>query len=67
MSAEASGNSAVSENLEDALSFLERAKKVYSGISLLLNTVQLKALDFDPTQPFSESTVSCSSAVAFHY
>lgn len=44
--------------MEDAISFLERAKKVYSEVSLLLNTVQLVALDFDPTKPFSESTVS---------
>ena len=68
VSAEVSGDLAAgesSENLEDALSFLERAKKVYSGISLLLNTVQLKALDFDPTQPFSDSTVSLLNVVMF--
>ena len=61
VSADVSGDLAASEsneNIEDALSFLERAKKVYSGISLLLNTVQLKALDFDPSQPFSDNTVS---------
>ncbi len=42
---------------EDALSFLERADKKCPDVTLLLNSVQLVALDFDPTQPFSESTV----------
>ena len=46
------------EEIEDAISFLDRAKKVCSEVSLLLNAVQLLALDFDPTQPFSQSSVS---------
>ena len=44
--------------LEDAVFFLERAKGVCEDVTLLLNGVQLVALDFDPTQPFSESSVS---------
>ena len=44
--------------IEDAVSFLDRAQKVCSDVSLLLNAGQLLALDFDPTQPFSKSSVS---------
>ena len=40
---------------EDALSFLERAKKVCRDVSLF---VQLLALDFDPALPFADITVS---------
>lgn len=47
-----------SGEIEDAISFLDRAKKFCSEVSLLLNAVQLLALDFDPTQPFSQNNVS---------
>ena len=43
--------------IEDAVSFLDRAQKVCSDVSLLLNAVQFLALDFDPTQPFSQDSV----------
>lgn len=49
--------------LEDAVTFLERAKKVCPDVSFLLNSVQLVALDFDPNQPFSESSVSVGQVV----
>ncbi len=45
------------EDSEDAVSFLERARKKCPDVALLLNTVQLLALDLDPTVPFSESSV----------
>ncbi len=44
--------------LEDAISFLDRAKKICPDVTHLLTTVQLTALDFDPCQPFPESSVS---------
>ena len=36
------------------MTFLESAKKVYSDVTLLLNKIQLLALDKDPNEPFSE-------------
>jgi hypothetical protein len=40
--------------MEDAVTFLESAKKVYSDVTLLLNKIQLLALDKDPNEPFSD-------------
>ena len=40
--------------MEDAVTFLESAKKVYSDVVLLLNKIQLLALDKDPNQPFTD-------------
>ena len=40
--------------MEDAVTFLETAKKLYSDVTLLLNKSQLLALDMDPKQPFTD-------------
>ena len=40
--------------MEDAVTFLESAKKVYSDVALLLNKIQLVALDKDPNEPFTD-------------
>ena len=40
--------------LEDAVTFLERAKEIYPNVTSLLNTNQLLALDTDPTSPYSD-------------
>ena len=47
--------------MEDAVTFLESAKKVYSDVALLLNKIQLLALDKDPNEPFTDQvgTISC--------
>ena len=36
------------------MTFLESAKKVYSDVALLLNKIQLLALDKDPNEPFTD-------------
>ena len=43
--------------MEDAVTFLERAKAVYPDVVLLLNKTQLLALDKDPNEPFGVDTV----------
>ena len=40
--------------MEDAVTFLESAKKVYPDVALLLNKIQLLALDKDPNEPFTD-------------
>ena len=40
--------------MEDAVTFLETAKKLYSDVTLLLNKSQLLALDMDLKQPFTD-------------
>ena len=40
--------------MEDAVTFLESARKVYSDVTLLLNKTQLLALDKDPNLPFND-------------
>ena len=50
--------------MEDAVTFLERAKAVYSDVTLLLNKTQLLALDKDPNEPFGD-TVSDDHPVAY--
>ena len=42
------------EAMEDAVTFLESAKKVYADVALLLNKTQLLALDKDPNEPFGD-------------
>ena len=44
--------------MEDAVTFLESAKKVYSDVTLILNKLQLLALDKDPNEPFSDQVWS---------
>ena len=44
----------MAEELEDAVTFLERAKAVYPNVTSLLNTTQLLALDTDLTVPYSD-------------
>ena len=44
----------MAEELEDAVTFLERAKEIYPNVTSLLNTNQLLALDTDPTAPYSD-------------
>ena len=53
-----------SSKFESAVSFLERAREVCPDVPLLLNSLQLVALDFDPTQPFDPSTVSFTVSLA---
>ena len=36
------------------MTFLESAKKVYPDVALLLNKIQLLALDKDPNEPFTD-------------
>ena len=36
------------------MTFLESAKKVYPDVALLLNKIQLLALDKDPNKPFPD-------------
>ena len=45
------------------MTFLESAKKVYSNVTLLLNKIQLLALDKDPNEPFSDQVCSVGSYV----
>jgi hypothetical protein len=40
--------------MEDAVTFLESAKKVYYDVTLLLNKIHLLALDQDPNEPFGD-------------
>ena len=44
----------MAEELEDAVTFLERAKAVYPNVTSLLNTTQLLALDTDLAVPYSD-------------
>ncbi len=44
--------------LEDAVTFLENAKKRFPNITALLTTNQLVALDMDPGEPFNDRTVN---------
>ena len=44
--------------MEDAVTFLESARSVYPNVTLLLNTVQLLALDMHPNEPFSTERVN---------
>lgn len=46
------------EELEDAVTFLESARSIYPDVTLLLNTVQLLALDMHPNEPFSSERVN---------
>ena len=41
--------------MEDAVTFLETAKAVYSDVTLLLNKTQLLALDNEPNEPFGDT------------
>ena len=45
------------------MTFLESAKKVYSNVTLLLNKIQLLALDKDPNEPFSDQVCSVGNYV----
>ena len=42
--------------VQDAVSFLEDARRVYSDVTHLLNNVQLLALDMDPLKPFTKGS-----------
>ena len=42
--------------VQDAVSFLEDARRVYSDATHLLNNVQLLALDMDPLKPFTKGS-----------
>ena len=42
--------------VQDAVSFLEDARRVYPDVSHLLNKVQLLALDMDPREPFCKGS-----------
>ncbi len=45
------------EEIEDAVTFLENAKKSFPNVTSLLTTPQLLSLDMDPQEPFNELTV----------
>ena len=44
------------EEVQDAVSFLEDARRVYPDVTHLLNKVQLLALDMDPREPFTKGS-----------
>ena len=44
------------EEMQDAVSFLEDARRVYPDVTHLLNNVQLLALDMDPREPFTKGS-----------
>ena len=50
--------STMSEELEDAVTFLEEARGIFPDVTSLLNTNQVLALDMDPKDPFQEDTVN---------
>ena len=52
--------------MEDAVTFLESAKKVYPDVTLLLNKIQLLALDKDPNQPFSDQVHQIMECTNIH-
>ena len=48
------------------MTFLESAKKVYPDVALLLNKIQLLALDKDPNEPFTDQVWQAGVTV-LHY
>ena len=44
------------KEVQDAVTFLEDARRVYPDVTHLLNTVQLLALDMEPREPFKKGS-----------
>ena len=44
--------------MEDAVSFLERAREIYPDVTSILNTNQLLCLEFSPGEPFPSESVN---------
>lgn len=44
------------KEVQDAVTFLEDARRVYPNVTHLLNTLQLLALDMEPREPFEKSS-----------